>query len=53
MCPVYQKCPAAKEGMLNVHLISHSHVDVGWRKTADQYYTGERPKLSKSIVTSV
>jgi hypothetical protein len=31
---------APKEGVLNVHLICHSHDDVGWLKTVDQYYYG-------------
>ena len=26
--------------MLNVHLVAHSHDDVGWLKTADQYFLG-------------
>lgn len=28
------------EGKLNVHLVPHSHDDVGWLKTIDQYFIG-------------
>ena len=34
------KCHKVKEGVVNVHLIAHSHDDTGYRKTVDQYYYG-------------
>ncbi|XP_046352340.2 lysosomal alpha-mannosidase-like [Haliotis rufescens] len=35
------KCNPTKDGMLNVHIVAHSHDDVGWKKTMDQYYSGQ------------
>ncbi|KAG1331604.1 putative Alpha-mannosidase [Cocos nucifera] len=30
---------------LNVHLVAHSHDDVGWLKTVDQYYVGSNNSI--------
>ncbi|XP_036420170.1 lysosomal alpha-mannosidase isoform X2 [Colossoma macropomum] len=38
----YKSCPATKPSMLNVHLVPHTHDDVGWLKTVDQYFYGGR-----------
>ncbi|XP_050297666.1 lysosomal alpha-mannosidase-like [Anthonomus grandis grandis] len=34
------KCHDTDENKINVHLVHHSHDDVGWLKTVDQYYWG-------------
>ncbi|CAG2178147.1 unnamed protein product, partial [Oppiella nova] len=34
----YDACPQSDPKKLNIHLIAHSHDDVGWLKTADGYY---------------
>ncbi|XP_071068858.1 lysosomal alpha-mannosidase-like isoform X2 [Dasypus novemcinctus] len=34
----YETCPKAQPNMLNVHLVAHSHDDVGWLQTVDQYF---------------
>jgi len=33
------------EGKLTVHLVPHSHDDVGWLKTVDQYYLGSNNSI--------
>ncbi|XP_035888341.1 lysosomal alpha-mannosidase isoform X2 [Phyllostomus discolor] len=36
----YETCPTVQPDMLNVHLVAHTHDDVGWLKTVDQYFYG-------------
>ncbi|KAK2656982.1 hypothetical protein Ddye_010034 [Dipteronia dyeriana] len=40
-------------GKLNVHLVAHSHDDVGWLKTVDQYYVGANNSIQGACVENV
>ncbi|XP_052465478.1 lysosomal alpha-mannosidase [Carassius gibelio] len=46
----YRSCPATNPSMLNVHLVPHTHDDVGWLKTVDQYYYGDRNNIQHAGV---
>ncbi|XP_055550779.1 lysosomal alpha-mannosidase-like [Wyeomyia smithii] len=46
----YESCPTARKGMLNLHLVPHTHDDVGWLKTVDQYYYGSRTSIQRAGV---
>ncbi|CAF4312792.1 unnamed protein product, partial [Adineta steineri] len=36
----YDACNTGDPNKLNVHIVAHTHDDVGWLKTIDQYYYG-------------
>ncbi|XP_064458044.1 lysosomal alpha-mannosidase-like isoform X2 [Ornithodoros turicata] len=46
----YGSCPATKPGMLNVHILAHTHMDLGWLKTVDQYYFGSKNYIANAGV---
>ncbi|XP_028775256.1 alpha-mannosidase [Neltuma alba] len=41
------------DGKLNVHLVAHTHDDVGWLKTIDQYYVGSNNSIQGACVQNV
>lgn len=38
------------KGKLNVHLVPHTHDDLGWLKTVDQYYVGSNSSIQAAAV---
>lgn len=42
----YDTCHPIKQDMINVHILPHTHDDVGWLKTVDQYYYGSRKDIT-------
>ncbi|XP_029840933.2 lysosomal alpha-mannosidase [Ixodes scapularis] len=47
---LYQTCHATKPGLLNVHIVSHTHDDLGWVHTVDFYYDHYVRTILDSVV---
>jgi hypothetical protein len=49
----YSACHKTDPKKLNIHLIPHTHDDVGWMRTVDDYYNFEVRNIINNVVKSL
>ncbi|CAI5465089.1 unnamed protein product [Closterium sp. Yama58-4] len=49
----YNTSAGVAEGKLNVHIVAHSHDDMGWLSTVDQYYAEKVASIIDSVVANL
>ena len=40
-------CHSTLPNVINIHMVPHSHDDVGWKETVDEYYSQGRIQVKK------
>ena len=49
----YSSCQELDPDMLNLHIVPHSHDDVGWMKTANDYYMDSVRHIITNVVVEL
>ena len=46
----YNSCPNLSDDLIHVHLIPHTHDDVGWLKNPEEYFHGDKDDIQRADV---
>lgn len=49
----YSSCAKTDPSLINVHVVPHTHDDVGWLKTVQQYYWGTNNSIQNVAVQNI